>query len=208
MASRTNGLQSERRSFSPASESDAKEKDETKQRRGADDDLTEDVVGEKRKRIHDEPGYVPDPEALARELRAKRAKEEAAKKSAAERAAAEREAAAAAAAVTEAAEAAANAAAGGTGGIERAMSADGSAPMQFLDAIDPASDAEIAASSSAFVNFLVKRCAGKPVADAEALATDLGRCVKGALSRDASRTTDWTRHLQGVLQGFMSARTA
>jgi colicin import membrane protein len=182
---------------------------ERRSRRGADDDLTEDVVGEKRKRIHDEPGYVPDPEALARELRAKRAKEEAAKKSAAERAAAEREAAAAAAAaVTEAAEAAANAAAGGTGGIERAMSADGSAPMQFLDAIDPASDAEIAASSSAFVNFLVKRCAGKPVADAEALATDLGRCVKGALSRDASRTTDWTRHLQGVLQGFMSARTA
>ena len=182
---------------------------ERRSRRGADDDLTEDVVGEKRKRIHDEPGYVPDPEALARELRAKRAKEEAAKKSAAERAAAEREAAAAAAAaVTEAAEAAANAAAGGTGGIERAMSADGSAPMQFLDAIDPASDAEIAASSSAFVNFLVKRCAGKPVADAEALATDLGRCVKGVLSRDASRTTDWTRHLQGVLQGFMSARTA
>jgi len=182
---------------------------ERRSRRGADDDITEDAVGEKRKRIHDEPGYVPDPEALARELRAKRAKEEAAKKSAAERAAAEREAAAAAAAaVTEAAEAAANAAAGGTGGIERAMSADGSAPMQFLDAIDPASDAEIAASSSAFVNFLVKRCAGKPVADAEALATDLGRCVKGALSRDASRTTDWTRHLQGVLQGFMSARTA
>ena len=47
MASRTNGLQSERRSFSPASESDAKEKDETKQRRGADDD---DEVDELRRR--------------------------------------------------------------------------------------------------------------------------------------------------------------
>ena len=91
---------------------------------------------------------------------------------------------------------------------ERAMSADGSAPVRFLDAIDPVTDAEVATNSALFVDFLVTKCAGKPAADAEALATDLGRAVKTALSRDALRTTDWTRHLQGALQSFMSARTA
>ena len=185
---------------------------ERRSRRGADGELAEqEGGGDKRKRIHDEPGYVPDPEALARDLRAKRAKEEAAKKEAAEKAAAEQEAAAAAAAaVTEAAEAAAKAAAGAnqSNPRERAMSADGSAPMQFLDAIDPLTDAEVATNSASFVDFLVTRCSGKPAADAEALATDLGRAVKTALSRDALRTTDWTRHLQGALQSFMSARTA
>ena len=54
------------------------------------------------------------------------------------------------------------------------MSADGSAPMQFLDAIDPLTDAEVATNSASFVDFLVTRCSGKPAADAEALATDLG----------------------------------
>ena len=185
---------------------------ERRSRRGADGEVAEqEGGGDKRKRIHDEPGYVPDPEALARDLRAKRAKEEAAKKEAAEKAAAEQEAAAAAAAaVTEAAEAAAKAAAGAnqSNPRERAMSADGSAPMQFLDAIDPLTDAEVATNSASFVDFLVTRCSGKPAADAEALATDLGRAVKTALSRDALRTTDWTRHLQGALQSFMSARTA
>ena len=185
---------------------------ERRSRRGADGELAEqEGGGDKRKRIHDEPGYVPDPEALARDLRAKRAKEEAAKKEAAEKAAAAQEAAAAAAAaVTQAAEAAAKAAAGAnqSNPRERAMSADGSAPMQFLDAIDPLTDAEVATNSASVVDFLVTRCSGKPAADAEALATDLGRAVKTALSRDALRTTDWTRHLQGALQSFMSARTA
>ena len=31
--------------------------------------------------------------------------------------------------------------------------------------------------------------------------------MKTALSRDAVRTTDWTRHLQGALRSFMSERT-
>ena len=185
---------------------------ERRSRRGADGEVAEqEGGGDKRKRIHDEPGYVPDPEALARDLRAKRAKEEAAKKEAAEKAAAEQEAAAAAAAaVAEAAEAAAKAAVGAnqSNPRERAMSADGSAPMRFLDAIDPVTDAEAASASASFVEFLVSRCSGTPAADAEALATDLGRAVKTALSRDAVRTTDWTRHLQGALRSFMSERTA
>ena len=104
---------------------------ERRSRRGADGEVAEqEGGGDKRKRIHDEPGYVPDPEALARISRAKRAKEEAAKKEAAEKAAAEQEAAAAAAAaVAEAAEAAAKAAVGAnqSNPRERAMSADGRA---------------------------------------------------------------------------------
>ena len=55
-----------------------------------------------------------------------------------------------------------------------------------LDAIDPLTDAEVATNSASFVDFLVTRCSGKPAADAEALATDLGRAVKTALSRTRS----------------------
>jgi SpoVK/Ycf46/Vps4 family AAA+-type ATPase len=136
-------------------------------------------AGDKRSReVFAQPGFVADPEVIAREARKKRQREEAAKAAAAKAEEAQEADAKAEAAVTAAAEAAAAEAAGAAVAPAAAPSkpaAAAAAPSGPL----PTEEA-VKEKVSAIVSALARKTRDAPVADIEATASELGRVAKAA----------------------------
>ena len=168
------------------------------------------AAGDKRSReVFSMPGYVPDPEALARELRAKRQREEVAAKEAAALAEAEAEAArraeaAVAEAALKAAEEAADAAkttadaaqaVADAANANADMDADMATENQSGDVATPMamSDAELDTACAAVASKLLAKTSNFAAAEVEATATGLGQAVKAAAATarrgDALRAT-------------------
>jgi SpoVK/Ycf46/Vps4 family AAA+-type ATPase len=174
---------------------------ERRSRRGGDDGEEGDthVVGDKRSReVFSQPGYVADPEAMAREARKKRAREEAAISAAAKTAAEEDSldkayaavsaAKAEAAVVFAAAETAAIKAAGEAVATEAAAAARMAqvAPIEAENVHPLPSDQELAATIADVTAALTSHTDDFAAAEIEAFASEVGRRVKEAASGSAA----------------------
>ena len=171
-------------------------------------------AGEKRSReVFAQPGYVADPEVIAREARKKRQKEEAEAKEAAATAEAERQAAeSASATIAAAAEAAAvenGAPAKAPGETESAPQGSAPAPAPASTTLDlaahaaappPMSETELAEACERITAALVARTEGFPAAEVEAAASGLGRAAKAATA--AAKGGPRTRRTLEEMEAF------
>ena len=171
-------------------------------------------AGEKRSReVFAQPGYMADPEVIAREARKKRQKEEAEAKEAAATAEAERQAAErASATIAAAAEAAAvenGAPAKAPGETESAPEGSAPAPAPASTTLDlaahaaappPMSETELAEACERITAALVARTEGFPAAEVEAAASGLGRAAKAAAA--AAKGGPRTRRTLEEMEAF------
>lgn len=167
---------------------------ERRSRRGGEEagngeDVADATVGDKRSReVFAQPGYVADPEVIAREARKKRQREEA--KSVAAAAEAEQQAAAKAeAAVSAAAETAAMAAAGEVVAAEAKAAAAKTKSFMPTTADGPVTrlptDEELAKNITTVTELLAFSTDGFAAAEIEAAASEAGRRIKGAAAGSA-----------------------